>query len=108
MFGHSELNDLVRDLGLAKESAQLLSSRLKSKNLLAHGTSYSWYRHREKVFTPYFDQENDLVYCTIPKGLVEKFGICYNPEEWRILMIHLKQRFSTWGSQEGFQGYLDG
>ena len=67
VFGQSELNDLVRDLGLAKESAQLLSSRLKSKNLLAHGTSYSWYRHREKVFTPYFDQENDFVYCTIPK-----------------------------------------
>ena len=91
VFGQSELNDLVRDLGLAKESAQLLGSRLKSKNLLAHGTLYSWYRHREKVFTPYFDQENDLVYCTNPKGFVEKFGICYSHEEWRIFIDSSKR-----------------
>ena len=49
-----------------------------AKNLLAHGSLLSWYRHREKAFAPYFDQENDLVYCPGPKGLLEKFGICYN------------------------------
>ena len=75
MFGQSELDGLVRDLGLAKESAELLGSRLKLTNLLAHGTSFSWYRYREKAFAPYFDQESNLVYCTDPKGLIEKFGI---------------------------------
>ncbi|KAJ4425821.1 hypothetical protein ANN_27447 [Periplaneta americana] len=34
-FNQSELNDLVRDLNLAKESAELLSSRLKEKKVLA-------------------------------------------------------------------------
>ena len=58
VFGQSELNDLVRDLGLAKESAELLGSRLKSKNLLAHGTSFSWYNHRESAFALYFDRKD--------------------------------------------------
>ena len=33
-FSQDELNDLVRDLGLTKEKAELLSSRLKEKHLL--------------------------------------------------------------------------
>jgi hypothetical protein len=37
----SELNDLVRDLGLPKDSAEVLGSRLKSKNLLSPGASFS-------------------------------------------------------------------
>lgn len=41
LFDHNELKDLVRDLCLAKESVELLGSRFKSKNLLAHGTSFS-------------------------------------------------------------------
>ena len=42
------LNDLVRDLNLPKESAELLRSRLQHNNLLAPNTTYSWYRRREK------------------------------------------------------------
>ena len=37
-FDQSELNDLVRDLHLSKESAELLASRLKEKNSLTTGT----------------------------------------------------------------------
>ena len=46
-----ELNDLTRDLCLSKESAQLLGSRLREKNLLAQETTFYWYRTREKEFT---------------------------------------------------------
>ena len=35
LFDQKEVNDLVRDLDLSKESAELLGSRLKAKNLLA-------------------------------------------------------------------------
>ena len=34
LFDQAELNDLIRDLGLSKESSQLLGSRLKEKHLL--------------------------------------------------------------------------
>jgi hypothetical protein len=51
-FSQTELNDLVRDLNLPKESAELLGSRLKSKHLLAPGTHFSWYRYRENQLVP--------------------------------------------------------
>jgi hypothetical protein len=47
LFAQSELNDVIRDLGLSKEKAEILGSRLKEKNLLAAGTSTYWYRSRE-------------------------------------------------------------
>ncbi|KAJ8704316.1 hypothetical protein PYW08_013040 [Mythimna loreyi] len=37
-FTQKELNDLIRDLELSKESAEVLASRLKEKNLLTTGT----------------------------------------------------------------------
>ena len=91
VFTQHELNDLVRDLGLSKEAAELLGSRLKAKNLLAPGVVSSWYRHREKDFAPYFAQENDLVYCTDPQGLVGKLGIRYSPDEWSLFIDSSKR-----------------
>ena len=64
---------------------------LLSSHLLAHVRSFSWCRHREKVFAFYFDQENYLMYCTDPKRLVEKFGICHNHEEWKIFFDSSKR-----------------
>ena len=51
------LNDLVRDLNLPKESAELLGSRLQHNNLLAPNTTYSLYRQREKDLVKYFSME---------------------------------------------------
>ena len=61
-FSQSELNNLVRDLGLPKDSAEVLGSRLKDKNTLAPGTFFSWYRPVEKEFVSFFSQEGDLVF----------------------------------------------
>lgn len=63
LFAQAELNDLVRDLGLTKEKAELLGSRLKEKHLLEPGTSICHYRTRDKQFTKFFRQDEDLVYC---------------------------------------------
>jgi hypothetical protein len=38
LFTQSEINDVIIDLGLPKEKAEYLGSRLKEKNLLAAGT----------------------------------------------------------------------
>ena len=54
LFSQSELNDLVGDLQLTKEAAELFGSRLKEKKFLASGTSFSWFRNREKKFVPFF------------------------------------------------------
>lgn len=90
-FSQQEVNDLVRDLNLPKDAAELLGSRLKSKNLLSRGVSFSWYRHREKNFVPYFSQEDDLVYCTDVEGLMGQFKILYDATEWRLFIDSSKR-----------------
>jgi hypothetical protein len=67
----------------------VLGSRLKSKNLLSPGTSFSWYRNREKEFISYFSQDVDLVYCSDVFGLMEKFNTEYDVNECRV--IHPKE-----------------
>lgn len=91
LFSQQELNDLVRDLGLSKDTAQLLGSRLKNKNLLQPGTSFSWYRHRETVFVPYFAQDENLVYCKDIPGLMGEFGVKYDSNQWRLFIDSSKR-----------------
>ncbi|GBN81484.1 hypothetical protein AVEN_64786-1 [Araneus ventricosus] len=96
-FSQLELNYLVRDLGLSKDSADLLGSRLKKKNLLAPGTFFSWFRERETVFTKYFPQDSGLVYCRNVPELMEIHNIQHDVNEWRLFIDlskrSLKQRF---------------
>ena len=44
-LSQGKLNDLVRDLDLPKEAAELLGSRLQEDHLLAPDTTFSWYRN---------------------------------------------------------------
>lgn len=50
-LSQAQLHDLTRDLGLLKESAQLLGSRLNECNLLASGNAYFRYRKGGEEFT---------------------------------------------------------
>jgi len=77
-FSQEEMNDLVRDLNLPKDPAEFLGSRFKNKNVLLPGVSFSWFRHREKEFVPYFAQEDLLVYCVDVEGLMGQFKIPYD------------------------------
>ena len=86
-----ELDDLVRDLGLSKESAQLLGSRLREKRLLHPETHFAWYRNREKSITPFFAKCDELVYCQDVGGLVESMGKMYVPSEWRLFIDSSKR-----------------
>lgn len=87
-LSQDELNDLTRDLGLSKESAQLLGSRLRENKLLAPETTFAWYRSREKEFREYFTMDNEasLVYCQNIKGLISAMGVAYDPTEWRLFI----------------------
>jgi hypothetical protein len=58
----------VKDLGLSKDAAQLLESRLSENNLLPHGTLYSVYRNRREFFV----EDVLMVFCKDIAGLVTK------------------------------------
>lgn len=76
-FNQEELSDLIRELGLPKDGAELLASRLKEKNLLSKGTKVSIYRTRDESFRKYFTQDEDLVYCHDVTGLMNDLKKMY-------------------------------
>lgn len=86
LLSQNDLDDLVRDLDLPKQSAQLLGSRLQERNLLAADTTFSWYRCREKEFVEFFSTDGSLVYCNNVGGLVAKMGMEYEPDQWRLFI----------------------
>lgn len=91
-FKQSELNDLVRDLGLSKQSAELLASRLNEKHLLDRSAKVSYFRQRDKMFLNFFCEENQFVYCNDIAGLLKQLGITsYNPTEWRLFLDSSKR-----------------
>ena len=55
LYTQHELNDLVHDLSLSKESAEHPSSGLEEKNLLSKNTLVTNYRNRHERFTEFFD-----------------------------------------------------
>ena len=92
LYSQPELNDLVRDLNLPKQSAELLASRLQEKNLLKPGTSVSFYRNREAELRKYFHSDGQLVYCNDVEGLLLTMGLpTYHSCEWRLFIDSSKR-----------------
>lgn len=91
-----ELNDLVRDLNLPKDAAELLASRLKSKNLLAKNTKVSYYRTRNQGFKEFFGEmmndDDKIVYCNNVNGLMDALKPnVYKDTEWRLFIDSSKR-----------------
>lgn len=90
LISNEMFEDLVRDLRLFPELAEVLGSRLKEWNLTDSGfvaTSGrargltekfdSWYRH---------DEINDLYYCHDVDRLFNELGHPHKPDEWRLFI----------------------
>src|ERR1043165_5406791 len=82
----NELSDLIRDLDLSKNKAEILASRLQQWNLLQENVKISVYRDRYKDLTQFFAMKSDLVFCHEINGLMNSLNNEYKPEEWRIFI----------------------
>jgi hypothetical protein len=91
LMSQEDLDDLVRDLDLPKESSELLGSRLRERNFLSAGVTYSWYRNREKEFVQFFTLTDDLVFSHNIPGLVAQMGHVYDPKDWRLFIDSSKR-----------------
>ncbi|GBP62239.1 hypothetical protein EVAR_44647_1 [Eumeta japonica] len=56
-FIQEEVNYLIRDLGLPKESAEILAFKLREKNLMASGTIVTFYRTIEQENLGFYSDE---------------------------------------------------
>ena len=81
-----ELDDLIRDLGLTKSGAELLTSRLNEWNMLGDDCKSSAYRKRHLEFSVYFDVIENLCYCKNAEGLFRAVGIDHDSTQWRLFI----------------------
>ena len=91
-FTKGELNDLVRDLALSKEAAEILASRLSEHFVLDSEARITFFRKRDEILIHYFSEEENFVYCNNIKGLLLAMGLPhYNPYEWRLFIDSSKR-----------------
>jgi hypothetical protein len=81
-----DLNDLIRDLGLTKSNAELLTSRLQQWNLLDNSVRVTSQRTRHQTFSTFFTLSDGLCFCHDVTGLFSAIGITFNPNEWRLFI----------------------
>ena len=78
-----ELSNLIRDLNLSKEAAEILASRIKDKNCVRTGASITFYRMRKKLLPYFSEEEEEFVSCKDIKELPLKMGVPqYRAQEW--------------------------
>ena len=91
-FNQDNLSDLIRDLNLPKESAELLASHLKEKNFLQAKTNVTFYRNREANFLPYFKQYEEIVVYNDAELLLMELGIVqYEANSWHLFIDSSKR-----------------
>ncbi|XP_071054071.1 uncharacterized protein [Onthophagus taurus] len=96
LFDQDSLDDLIRDLILSKDSAELLASRLKERHMLLPGTKITAYRRRDEEFLKYFSSENSLVYCNDIEGLINTYQVdVYKSDDWLLFTDSSKERLKA-------------
>ena len=81
-----DLNDLIRDLGLTKSNAELLTSRLKQWNLLDDSVQITEQRKWHQSFSSFFTMQNAICFYNNVSGLFYSIGIPCIPSEWRLFI----------------------
>ncbi|XP_076819428.1 uncharacterized protein LOC143465141 [Clavelina lepadiformis] len=89
LFSQKRLNDLIRDLSLAKAKSELLASRLKENNLLEKDVVISHYRKRDLDLAAAFTVDGLLCYSHNINELFQKLGEAHIVDEWRFLLTLL-------------------
>ncbi|GFY17763.1 uncharacterized protein TNCV_1074981 [Trichonephila clavipes] len=84
LFSESDLNDLVRDLGLPKVTAEVLGSRLKERHFLNSGTRgmETFYRFVKKELEKAVLLQHGNRYASVPVGHSVHLKECYENLEF--------------------------
>ena len=91
LFSPEQLNDLIRDLALSKQKAELLASRLQENNLLQKDVLVSHYKKCKIDLSTVFRVDGPLRYCYDITSLVEKLGEDHIATEWRLFQDFSKR-----------------
>ena len=86
LINQERLNDLVHDLYLSKENAEVLGSRLQQWNLLGPETTISSLRIRNQSLAHYYASAENICYCKDIEGLMTELGCEHNPAHCRLFI----------------------
>ena len=76
----------MRDLGLSKSGAEILTSRLKQWNLLDSTCKISKYRKRHQSFSQFYEVSDSLCFCRDVDGIFAEIGFLHEPRAWRLFI----------------------
>ncbi|GBM58256.1 hypothetical protein AVEN_85853-1 [Araneus ventricosus] len=82
----TDLSDLVRDLNLSKAKAVILASRLRQCNLLEERARVSSFRNLHIKCLRYFQENDNILFCSDVTGLMKKFGLPLDVNEQRLFI----------------------
>ena len=89
------LNDLVRDLALSKEAAEILDSRLRKHGFLHSDARATIYRRKNEALIQYFSEKDD--FCNNVKEHFLSVGLTNltkcKPNEWPLFNDSCKRSF---------------
>ena len=91
-FSQMELNDLVRDLGLSKSPAELLTSRLMEKNSPWNSARITLYHNRH--VSPFFSMKS-RIWCTVRYYTVSAQAWSVTVPTRRLETVHREQQTIT-------------
>ena len=74
-YSQGQLNELVCDLGLTKESTEILASRLGEHDILDSNTKITFRHDRDNLLIRFFSMEDDFVHCNNIQGLLLEMGL---------------------------------
>ncbi|XP_039440776.1 uncharacterized protein LOC120421613 isoform X4 [Culex pipiens pallens] len=81
-----EIDDLIKDLGLGKSKAELLTSRLKEWKIVDKSVKITAQRKRDEAYSRFYTYDEAVCYCKDIPGLFTAIGISLNVGEWRLFI----------------------
>ena len=91
LFSQERFNNLIRNLALSKQTADLLAPRLQENNLLHADVVVTHYRNRNMNLSTVFRVDGPLCYCHNIKSLFEKLEEDHIANEWRLFLDSSKR-----------------
>ena len=74
-FKQEELSDLISDLNLSKQAAEIYASQLKDKKWLKTRILVAFYCLRETELLLFVSKQKGCIYCKNIQGLLLKMGV---------------------------------